>query len=1209
MIRHKRTIEQKFKAIVAMIVAMGLVSGFTLQDGTINDAHSSFDTTYNCGLEEHTHGDGNCTYNCGKEEHIHESCDLDISKCKDPSHDHEDSCYNCGKEEHTHDEKCCQKLFHAHSEACLPCAHTNTKYVQYYKDGKPWHILKCVDCGAKDSATDHIQTLTCTDQKDGTHLAECNHSGCSYSAKNSHSDLTTPVPDGKGNHVANCGICGGVAKITPCEYGSWTSVGSGKHQGTCQVCRGTTEATCNIEKYSKEADGKYKAHCLDCNAEDVLSDDQGELVEKFYEFADKAEETGLNWSLLSVDTLDDIIPEIQAWEASLSTADKDGLNDLYGAYLEAEEDKATADIDKIADYVAAKYPMAGEIMAFLNQNGGIAPLDVVDSEEFKIQAFEKDTSTALDGAEYYIYKKGEQRDTSIVYVVGPSTIKRDNNQARPVSKSGDTIIIPQNVDIVIEEKTKPSKKDGKTYTSLVDKTMEFKVDNTPKLVKVSTGSEIDVDTSSKTVKIAYDVETIDIELKLFKDNQIEEIPDSVTNAKYTITNASDPTETKSWTRTTPMAICKTGDLRMDNGVLLVPTGKTYNIVETEAPSGYVSKGTTPYVFAPVFNPADMGITTQSNIFEKNGNLKAKLIYKEIPSITTKFLKKNDTTALTGCSVTLESDTANKGSVTLEPGDTIVIGTPANSMDISKSDKVITLASGKEIKILPGVGPLGYKNLEDKTFKFQADADGKVTITGGTEATWVVAKDGDKGLKIYFDTAPTIKFTKSGDGAPDKTGLIIKEKFGAQRTINVASATSPETQLADGEYSVTTTNAAKGYKNVSGTFKVVGGTVSSTASDCTGACEYKSDDTVNIKFTKDDKIPDIKVYKYPKKDGKDEPDTKKDALKGWSYTVEMYDGDETTDEKVVKDTKSSNWDEVDKISVTSSASKDYDTLDTSKLTVESYYRIKTGTDTYAYFYINSDGTVKAIKGNIDTNDDGDEVYLWDDDPDEDSDDVIAIHKVNNTGTNLSGAHLQIYLYSDSNTLVYGSSSSSTSSSTSNTSSSTNSSTSSSTNSSTNRSTSSSTTKAKTTPAKPSVATNDVKFDWTTTDKAKVIDIGDLEKGKNYTLREVSAPSGYETPAYDFVFKYGTDGKLTIVRNYNGLLSVTGNKLVLKNLTPTEAAATRPKTGDHSKLALWLDICIVMLGGLYLSGYSIFESFTEKKKVKVVAKKKSHNRRKR
>lgn len=1209
MIRHKRTIEQKFKAIVAMIVAMGLVSGFTLQDGTISDAHSSFNTTYDCGKDEHTHGDGNCTIDCGLEEHSHESCALEYT---DLSHDHDDSCYSCGKTEHTHDETCCHKPLHAHSASCLTCTHTNTEYVQYYKAGKPWHVLRCMDCGDEDSATEHIQSLTCTDQEDGTHLAECTYPGCSYSAINSHSNLKAPVSDGKGNHIEECGICGGVAKITPCEYGSWASVGSGKHKGTCSVCNDTTEEPCTIEKYSKAADGKYKAKCPDCNAEDVLSADQGELIEKFYEFADKAENTGLDWRLPSIYTPGAIRPEIQAWKASLSAADKDELNDLYGAYLAAEEGKAKADVDKIADYVAAKYPMAEEIMAFLNPIGGIAPLGTVPAGEY-VAIEPKDGTTPLPpGALYYIYKDGGTQSETCVYEVGKTKIEVKDDASASVEKTGDIIYIPKDQDICIKEKQKPGAYNGKTYASIATE-MKFKYnsDGAPNQLEQRAGTELVANnTVPRSLEIKYDVETIAIELKLFNDSSAAEIPSSVTNAKYIIENAADSDDKIVWTRNIPMAICKTGKLRMDStGVLLVPATSTikYIIKETEAPSGYIAKAPTEFDFTPVFSPADMGINVKSD-FAKNGDdvLKAKLIYKEIPSITTKFLKKgDDATALTGCSVILESATANKGSVTLEPGDTIVIGTPASSMDISKSGKVITLDSGKNIKILQGVGPLGYKNLEDITFQFQADADGKVMLSGGTTAPWVVAEDGTKGLKIYFDTAPTFKFTTSGTGHPDKTGLVITEKFGAKRSFPVASATAPETALADGEYSVTTTNAAKGYKGATGTFTISGGKVTGAA----GACEKTDDTTINIKFSSDDKIDDIKVYVYPKKSKKDEPDTDKDALKGWVYTLEIYTGDE---DDPTDDDKSSHWDTVEK-SLKPESGKSYAILDAEDISVGKYYRLKETTapsgyekdSKYAYFYINSDGQVKPVEGKIDTNKDQDEILLYNDDVDEDSDDVIAIHKVNNTGSNLSGAHLQIYPYSDSNTLAYGSSSTASTNST-NSGTSTNSSTSSNSSSSTNTRT----TTAKTTPAKPSVSSSDVIVDWTTGEKAQTIDIDKLEKGKNYTLREVSAPSGYETPAYDFVFKYGTDGNITIVRNYNGLLSVTGNKLVLKNLTPTEAAATRPKTGDHSRLALWLDICIVMLGGLYLSGYSIFEAFTEKKKVKVVAKKKPvNNKRKR
>lgn len=1136
MIRHKRTIEQKFKAIVAMIVAMGLVSGFTLHDGTISDAWSATD------FPEHT------THTCtGDITEAYNGYDSDSD-----SSEHWETCNVCGAESTHH-------------------ALNFTSHYGHHTDGLDYPI--CDDCGWYDTSVSGI--------------------ACSYRYS------CDPVEDIDGNpttHTLICTQCGVDGGSAPHNTPSPTPIEGECHEYTCSDCGYNYSAPCDPTYQMKDAT-HHSVRCIACGRDDTVKcdyDDDGfckdceseairrldaakSAVKELYDTA----KTDHNW-------LDEYgnpgkEDEARLWLQNLSQADfealfekKQGFDTKYDELFDITKtetlDKVLEKMEEYMETIPSVYTLT-ELVEPGNKSTYPTPQPVT------INIFEKDTSNPVDavleitGTGVSPFKCDLKNGYTISLVSG-ATSKLTPGPPTTLTLANDTYTITNKT---TANGYKPFESDDYKFTTDYSTSPYFSgLTNAPKdwVLKSPSAGVLNI----------YIEPLPEVKVELVKSDAPGTPLTSGATIKLTDNIISTPIEYNPSTDKIVVGTPSSNNISKSGNVITIKSVENIEVLEGTTPSGY-EWGTGDSIFqASATDPTVLIASGTANRHTVEEN-KLTVKFTKIPVITAKFLEKTTNTALTGCSVKLQSKTNPTQSVIFEPGDTIHVGTPTGGADISKAGTVVTIKAEAVISILSNIAPLYHENLENETFEFKSDAIGAITLSGGG-GTGAVTSPTTSELDFFFDKAPTFKFTTIGDGAPSKTGLKITEKFGAKRTFTVDSATSPSVELADGEYSVTTTSAAKGYKSASGTFTIASGTVSSASGSYSGACEYKSDDTVNIKFTKDDKIPDIKVYKYPKKDGKDEPDTKKDALKGWSYTVEMYDGDETTDEKVVKDTKSSNWDEVDKISVTSSASKDYDTLDTSKLTVESYYRIKTGTDTYAYFYINSDGTVKEVKGNIDTNDDGDEVYLWDDDPDEDSDDVIAIHKVNNTGTNLSGAHLQIYLYSDSNTLVYGSSSSST-----------------------NRSTSSSTTKAKTTPAKPSVATNDVKFDWTTTDKAKVIDIGDLEKGKNYTLREVSAPSGYETPAYDFVFKYGTDGKLTIVRNYNGLLSVTGNKLVLKNLTPTEAAATRPKTGDHSKLALWLDICIVMLGGLYLSGYSIFESFTEKKKVKVVAKKKPHNRRKR
>lgn len=1121
MIRHKRTIEQKFKAIVAMIVAMGLVSGFTLQDGTISDAWSlpvpGSHTTHTC-----TRKGPDTPYDVWWEE----------------NGQHQEKCSDCDDATTLED--------HDFSDTTL----------YWYDDDVDarHHIKVCAICGFEDSELH-------------------NYDSPMFAADN--------------KHVSVCKVCG-KPYIVGCEL-YYVKKGAGEHYRKCRHCDRADVVLCNNPGNEKlDADG----FCEVCEPNAIAAKN---ALKDLY---DVAKASPYNWK----DSFNDA--QRLTWLNSLSdsafAALEAKLDDFNTKTVLITDDEY--DYGNIINYLDDpandnKVAFATFLTNAIANNwrstppGGATPL--ADPQSVTIKILDKNT--------------GDPVDDAVLHITGTSTTSNFNcdlkNNYTITLVSGTTSTItpgsPTKLQLADDTYTisnqttangyKPFESDPYSFTTNFSTTPFFSaLTNTPK--------DWVLKSPSPNVLNIYIEPLPKVEVELLKSDDTSHPLTSGASIKL----KDGGSEYEIYNPATDKVVVGTPNgathIKKIGDIITILPDTDITVDKDTIPTGY-EWVTGDYKFQ-VNAAGSLTVPTPTANFLKSGNKLQVIFTKTAPTeITIKQFKTSTTTPeLTTGSLEITNGTDK---ATWKPGNRIFIGDPGVGKTISQSsDGTITLkANTTGYTVSSDVAPFGYKKLA-ASHTFDVSSDGKsITVTS---AAGVFEADGTKGIKVFFDEGDEITLSGTGDGEPSSYKFRIKDSLG--NAVDVDKSTG-KIKLGAGTYTLSANSAKSKYIAPSGTFTI---DASGKVSAVSGSVEKVSDTEVRLKFDK--KIPDIKVYKYPKKDGKDEPVIKKDnALNDWSYVVEQYVGDETTDEKIVKDTKDKNWDEVDKVELKSTSSDKYDTLDAGKLTVGKYYRFKGKDGKYAYFYLKEDGTVKDLKGNIDTNDDGDEIYLWDDDPDEDSDDVIAIHKVNNTGTDLSGAHLQIYLYSDSNTLAYGSSSTTSSSTSSSSSSSSN--TSSSSSSSTNSSTSSSTTKAKTTPAKPSVATSDVKFDWTSSGKAKVIDIDKLEKGKNYTLREVSAPSGYETPAYDFVFKYGTDGKLSIVRNYNGLLSVTGNKLVLKNQTPTEAAATRPKTGDHSKLALWLDICIVMLGGLYLSGYSIFEAFTEKKKVKVVAKKKPNNRRKR
>lgn len=649
-------------------------------------------------------------------------------------------------------------------------------------------------------------------------------------------------------------------------------------------------------------------------------------------------------------------------------------------------------------------------------------------------------------------------------------------------------------------------------------------------------------------------------------------------------------------------------------------GETVKLTEITGPSGYIKKGAIPITF--VVHETGTLVTSPSSADMTFDAVASKLVlaYDKIETKEVYFKFIDDANKTTAATASVLADgkvklAVGSDEVTLTNAGSVIKAYITNDPNVTKAiddatGKII-IKDGVTVKITNVTAPYGFNDLD-----VTADREFDTSYSAGTVAVKVASKSvidnyitsiADDSVYISFVKLPTqvIDIDFDGSGATSSTRAAVYDKATGKK-MPVTSG-NKVTVYAGREYEVSAENLAKGYVTTKGSFKYDDG--ASTVVITSGTKLAKKNATavtltLDEKFDSDDEI-DFTLY--AKDDDDDAPNTSK-KLKGWKYNLYyLKDGVD------YEDADDDDWKEL--MTLTASESESTVSVKLSKLYAGRYYKLveKTAPSGYekdskpAYIYIDGDGNPHAIKGNVD--DDDDEVQLYNAPVDEDSDDVIAIHKQTSTGTELAGAKLQIYLYTADNTLAYGSSSSTTSSSSNSTTSSSSSSSNSSSSNSSNSSSSSTSTRAKITPSKPTVATSDILFDWTSGDKAYTIDIDKLEKGKNYTLREVSAPSGYETPAYDFVFKYNTDGTLTVVRNYANLLSVSGNKLILKNQTPTEAAATRPKTGDHSKLALWLDICIVMLGGLYLSGYSIVEAFTEKKKVKVVAKKKANNRRRR
>lgn len=1153
MIRHKRTIEQKFKAIVAMIVAMGLVSGFTLQDGTISDAWSAPD------FPEHT------THTCtGDITEAYNGYDSDSD-----SSEHWETCSVCGAKSTHH-------------------ALNFTSHYVHHTDGLDYQI--CDYCGWYDTSVSGI--------------------ACMYRYS------CDPVEDNDGNpttHTLICTQCGVDGGSAPHNTPSPTSIEGECHEYTCSDCGYNYSAPCDPTYQMKDAT-HHSVRCIACGRDDTVEcdyDDDGfckdceseairrldaakSAVKELYDTA----KTKYNW-------LDEYgnpgkEDEARLWLQNLSQADfealfekKQGFDtkyyELFGITNAETLDKV---LEKMEEYMMDTIPSVYTLTELVepgNRSTYPTPQPVT------INIFEKDTSNPVDAV---LEITGTGGAPFTCDLKNGYTISLVSGSTSTLTQGSPTTLTLANDTYTITNKTtangyKPFKSDNYKFTT--------DYSTSPYFSGLTTAPKDWVLKSPSAEVLNIYIEPLpEVKVELVKSDA----PGiSLTSgASIKLMNGTTTVEYNYGDKIVVGTPDGPDQISKDvvNKVITIAAASDITILEGTTPSGY-EWGTGDSIFqASTAEPPVLTMSGDSSRHSVNGNTLNITFNKVAPTeITIKQFKKSTTDAIATGSLKI-TDTDSE---TWKPGDKIIVGEPADSKKISKSGDTITVKAGETYTVESDVAPLGFKKFTSHTFK--VNSDGKaITMTSVPD---VFEADGDKGMKVYYEAGTDINLKASGNGKPDSYKYVIKDALGNVVTVDKDTGKYP---LGEGTYTLSATAAKAGYKVPSGTFKVKSDGKLDTA--VTGDVSVDTGTTtVTLKYSDDKDIDDVDFVKYPKKEKKDEPDTDKDKLTGWAYKLERYTGskNDPTD-----DDDDDNWTDVATVKPSSTTGTKY-TLDGEKIYTNTVYRLKETTapsgyekdSKYVYIKFDENGDPSLVSGKAAVDDN--EVQLYDVPEDEDSDDVIAIHKVNNTGTNLSGAHLQIYLYSDSNTLVYGSSSSSTSSSTSNTSSSTNSSTSSSTNSSTNRSTSSSTTKAKTTPAKPSVATNDVKFDWTTTDKAKVIDIGDLEKGKNYTLREVSAPSGYETPAYDFVFKYGTDGKLTIVRNYNGLLSVTGNKLVLKNLTPTEAAATRPKTGDHSKLALWLDICIVMLGGLYLSGYSIFESFTEKKKVKVVAKKKPHNRRKR
>ena len=1147
MIRHKRTIEQKFKAIVAMIVAMGLVSGFTLQDGTISDAWS-------IPMPDGSPTTAHTQHDCNGESGIY----FDGWKLDSETGKHYEICSNCS--ETTKDDE---------SEVHIPVYSDGDGSYYCHDAGENKDYPICKACGYVDKSGAGIVCDFDTYGYDDTyHWKTCKNCG-EITTPEIHASYT-PYPISLSNQHNNICVCGR-SYHSACTM-VYKYLGDGNHKVTCDGChRDETIACSNVD-----SDG----FCLDCEKKGIAA------KTKVNSILDQAKTKGWNDSYRVAGSPTE---EGEAWAEGLSNADFNALYDAFDDFLNGEYENASNDEGlHINDYMITSGSAA--LMSALRGRP-----TVFADPEIAIKLYEIGSTTPVTGGAVTITQGGQTVDYNDGDTVEVSAATTGN-----ITKSGTTITLVSGMEVTVKPKTAPN-----SHNNLVDSTYTFTPVNTSGSASIAPGEVKDgvFEVTGTNVNIYYDNYPT-FSVKLFKDTT----PLAAGSIKF------DKTQTVVFNVGDEVRIGAPPDgasnVQKVGKVIYVKPATAIDIKKDATPAGCEALDDTGLSFTV---GAD-GIVTdtaplQSTVLKKAADSKGIEVYfksETAKKIDIKFFDEADTAAATPLSPAVITLTGASGTVDFAAGDTINISASATA--ISKTGTVITLVDSEEITISSKVPPMGYKGFTATNYKFTPDyATHAIAISGG-DAHYKLDTTNNKQIDIFYEPGTAITLTASGTGKPDSVTFVVKNN---DTGASIKDSTGT-VKLGEGTYTLSATAAKAGYKVPSGTFKVkADGNLDTTVS---GDVSVDTGTTVTLKYSDDKDINDVDFVKYPKKEKKDEPDTDKDKLTGWAYKLERYTGsksDPTDDDD--------NWTDVATVKPSSTTGTKY-TLDGEKIYTNTVYRLKETTapsgyekdSKYVYIKFDENGDPSLVSGKAAVDDN--EVQLYDVPEDEDSDDVIAIHKVNNTGTNLSGAHLQIYLYSDSNTLVYGSSTSSTSSSTSNTSSSTNSSTnssasSSSTNSSTNRSTSSSTTKAKTTPAKPSVATNDVKFDWTTTDKAKVIDIGDLEKGKNYTLREVSAPSGYETPAYDFVFKYGTDGKLTIVRNYNGLLSVTGNKLVLKNLTPTEAAATRPKTGDHSKLALWLDICIVMLGGLYLSGYSIFESFTEKKKVKVVAKKKSHNRRKR
>ena len=1131
MTRHKRTIEQKFKAIVAMIVAIGLVTGFTLQDGTVYDAWSA------PVMPEHT------THTCsGGTTEPYNDYGFDAT-------DHWEICTVCGAESTHH-------------------ALNFTTHYGHHTDDLDYPM--CDDCGWYDTSVSGI--------------------ACSYTYS------YDPAVDIDGNpttHTLICTQCGNYGGSESHTYVITPNAGTETHKNTCTLCTKSFDSACTMV-YVNNGDGTHQAKCAGCNRDDKVSctlDSDGlcdvcQHADKVAKDAAKAAAKTLydtakasyNWQDSYGNTsINDPTDSPAVWVTGLTPAEFSALvslyNDMSTKYSALDSNLAVQ--GKVDDYMVSLPSMYGLLGAITYRMA--TPLaDVL----VKINVYEKGTTTPI--TDVSIKLTGSAHGNAVIK--HGYNIVLDGGTA--TSQTGTSVILANDTFTVSQDGTAAN-----GYKDLATGTYAFDtVYAGPDYFNIvsSAPSDVVVKASPDVLNIFIDPLPI-VEVALVKSDAPGTPLTAGASIKLSDGIAASPdVEYNIGDRIVVGIPTGTGNISKSGKLIIIKSVQDITILEGTTPAGY-DWGSGDSKFQA--SAADPTVLSKSGIATRHAVAGNKLTvqFTKIPVITAKFLEKTTNTALTGCSVKIQSDANPTQSAIFEPGDTIHVGTPVGGADISKTGTVITIKASTDYKVLSDIGPLYHENLQDETYKFRSDALGVLLLSGGA-GTGDVAVTPPSELDFYFDKASTIKFTTSGDGHPDKTGLVITEKFGAKRSFTVASAASPSVELADGEYTVTTTNAAKGYKGATGTIKIVGGKVSST--DCKPACYYSADDTVEIKYTKsDNKLDDKKVYVYPKKSGKDAPDTEKSAIKDWSYVLQRYDGDKSDPTK-----DSDNWKTV--ISKLEPASgKDYAVIEGEKLSLGETYRIKMGDNSYAYFKLKSDGDIDPIKGNIATDDDGDDILLW---LDEDSDDVIAIHKIAYAdNSELAGAKLQLFKYTTTNSLLYGSSKSNSASSTVQASIS---------DDDTNTNTTTTKKTTTTTKTKPTVATADVIEEWTSTNSAHLINISKLTKGETYTIREVSAPTGYSTPAYDFTFTYGTDGKITVKNNYASLLSANGNKIYLKNQTTAEAAANRPKTGDRSKVALWLDICIVMLGGLYLSGYGIFDAFTEKKKVKVVAKKKQVRKRK-